>query len=220
MTIPVPLKERRARRIEARKNQILEAAATVFSQKGYVGATTREIAETADLSEGTLYNYFSSKRELLIGVAQAYGDAIATAIDNIEADNLEDMVAQLMTDRFRHSRERRLFVLFLHEARLDTDVRQYYVKDTLSRLIDATEKRVREWIEAGIMRPVDPAIAARTISAVIMGYGALFELGEDLWQGVPAADDGTLLPILLGEQVTDIMLKGLQQPTYPKEASS
>ena len=58
-------KNRRERRIAARQEQILEAAAIVFSTKGYERATTREIAEAADVSEGTLYNYFDNKIELL-----------------------------------------------------------------------------------------------------------------------------------------------------------
>ncbi len=47
---------RRERRIAARKEQILDAAAQVFAAKGFHRATTKEIAEAADVSEGTIYN--------------------------------------------------------------------------------------------------------------------------------------------------------------------
>ena len=59
---------RRERRVAARRAQILEAAEAVFAAKGYHGATTREIAQAADVSEGTLYNYFANKRDLFIGL--------------------------------------------------------------------------------------------------------------------------------------------------------
>lgn len=49
---------------EARKKQIIEAALQVFIQKGYRAATTLEIAKTANISEVTLFRYFSSKQEI------------------------------------------------------------------------------------------------------------------------------------------------------------
>ena len=58
--------ERRQRRGEQRREVILTAAAQVIAAKGYHGATTREIAEAADLAEGTIFNYFPTKRELLL----------------------------------------------------------------------------------------------------------------------------------------------------------
>lgn len=46
------------------KDRILEAAMTVFGEKGYHNATMAEIAEAAAVGKGTLYWYFSSKEEL------------------------------------------------------------------------------------------------------------------------------------------------------------
>ncbi len=106
------INDRRERRIAARKIQILDAAARVFSHLGYERATTREIAEAADVSEGTLYNYFSNKQALLIGVAKRYADEIAADINRIEAEDFGEMLAQLMANRFRGGQERRLFMLF------------------------------------------------------------------------------------------------------------
>ena len=194
------LNNRRERRIAARQAQILDAAAQVFSRQGYERATTREIADIADVSEGTLYNYFNSKRDLLIGVAKAYADQIADEIARVEADDFGDMLAQLFANRFRTGRERRLFMLFLYESRNNADVHQYYVQNAMHRIIEETEKRIKSLIDAGKMRPIDPVVAARTLSATIMGFAALFELG--------ASVDNTT-PEKLGEQVTDIFLNGL-----------
>lgn len=49
---------------EARKRQILDAAAEVFGQKGYTAATAAEIAEKAGLSPGSVFHYFGNKKEL------------------------------------------------------------------------------------------------------------------------------------------------------------
>ncbi|VAW41704.1 hypothetical protein MNBD_CHLOROFLEXI01-3278 [hydrothermal vent metagenome] len=192
---------RRERRIAGRKAQILDAAAHVFSHKGYEKATTKEIATVADISEGTLYNYFTTKRELLIGVAKAYADEVAADIESVREESFEGMLAQLMANRFRRGRERRLFMLFLYESRLNADVHQYYVQEALTRIIATTEQRLIALIDSGVMRSVDPAMAARMMSATIMGFAALFELG------VPV---GTNSPEKLGAEVTDIYLNGLR----------
>ncbi len=199
-------KTRRERRIAARQAQILAAAGRVFSQKGYERSTTREIAEAADVSEGTLYNYFQNKQDLLIGVARTFADDVTRKINAIETDNLGDMMAQLLTDRFRSGRERRLFMLFLYEARLSPDVQRYYVQEALFRIIDATESRFRLLVDAGVMRPVDPSIAARAISATIMGFAALYDMAEHRHE---ANGRDTFAPDILGAKITDIFMNGL-----------
>lgn len=197
-TIP---QSRRERRIAARQAQILDAAAHVFSQKGYQNATTKEISEAADVSEGTLYNYFANKRDLLIGVARAYADEVITDMETIQPEGYEDLLAQFMANRFRRGRERRLFMVFLYESRWNEDVRRYYVEEAMHHIIALTEKHMRDLIERGVLREVDPAIAARTMSATIMGFAALFELGISVNHSSPE---------LLGTQVTDILWNGLR----------
>ena len=53
---------RRQRRIARRRQHILAAAARVFASKGLTQATTKAIADEADVAEGTLYNYFKNKK--------------------------------------------------------------------------------------------------------------------------------------------------------------
>jgi AcrR family transcriptional regulator len=49
---------------EATRQQLLDAAAAVFSERGYARATTKEIAKAAAVSEGTIYRHFADKKEL------------------------------------------------------------------------------------------------------------------------------------------------------------
>jgi len=49
---------------DATRQQLLDAAAAVFVERGYAGATTKEIARRAGVSEGTIYRHFADKREL------------------------------------------------------------------------------------------------------------------------------------------------------------
>jgi len=57
---------------DTRRTQILDAAAQVFAQQGYERATITEIARAAGLAEGSLYNYFRSKEDLLIHIPQHF----------------------------------------------------------------------------------------------------------------------------------------------------
>lgn len=51
-----------------RRNQIVQAAATVFSKTGFIQSTISEIAGTAGIGKGTVYEYFRSKDELFFAV--------------------------------------------------------------------------------------------------------------------------------------------------------
>lgn len=60
--------ERKEREKEHRREEILDAAQRVFFEKGLLLATMDEIAETAELSKGTLYLYYKSKEDLYLTV--------------------------------------------------------------------------------------------------------------------------------------------------------
>jgi AcrR family transcriptional regulator len=51
-----------------RKDQIIEAAAQIFAQKGYSGAIMADIAIQANIGKGTIYEYFKSKEDLFFAV--------------------------------------------------------------------------------------------------------------------------------------------------------
>src|SRR5262245_11764529 len=67
MQLEPALGRRQRRKIEMRR-RIREATREVFRRKGYEAATTREIAELADVAIGTLFAYAKDKRELLMMV--------------------------------------------------------------------------------------------------------------------------------------------------------
>src|SRR5689334_9941361 len=56
--------ERKAQERQARRRRIQEAARTVFSERGYAGASIELIARAAQLSVGAIYLYFRSKEDL------------------------------------------------------------------------------------------------------------------------------------------------------------
>jgi AcrR family transcriptional regulator len=60
--------ERREREKQKRRSSILDAAEKVFFTRGVKDASMDEIAETAEVSKGTLYLYFRSKEEIYLGI--------------------------------------------------------------------------------------------------------------------------------------------------------
>lgn len=56
-------------RTEAKRDAILEAAAEVFLEAGFEGASMSQIAARAGGSKRTLYGYFPSKEELFVAMA-------------------------------------------------------------------------------------------------------------------------------------------------------
>ena len=62
---------RQERSIE-KKNKILEAGYELFSEVGYYGTNTAEIAKRAGVSTGIVYGYFQDKRDILISVLEIY----------------------------------------------------------------------------------------------------------------------------------------------------
>src|SRR5579859_3662937 len=52
----------------ARRAQILDAATRVFAAKGFHRATIRDVAQAAGVADGTIYNYFGNKTDVLLGL--------------------------------------------------------------------------------------------------------------------------------------------------------
>jgi TetR/AcrR family transcriptional regulator, cholesterol catabolism regulator len=57
-------------RWERRYREVLDAAATVFAEKGYAGASTRDIADRLSIRQASLYYYFPSKEAALAAICE------------------------------------------------------------------------------------------------------------------------------------------------------
>lgn len=89
-----------------RRMQILEAAVTLFAERGYQRATVKEIAARAGIAPGTIYLYFRNKRELLLALAETL---FRRAAENLLASgserDVESHLALVLRDRLRFVRE-------------------------------------------------------------------------------------------------------------------
>lgn len=79
---PVP-RRRDPERFEERRGVILDAAAAQFAASGYAAATTASIYRRAGVSSGTLFHYFPTKLDLLVGVLELGRAETARALAEI-----------------------------------------------------------------------------------------------------------------------------------------
>ncbi len=84
---------------EARRSQIVSAAAAVFSQRGVAAATVSDIVKSACIAQGTFYLYFQSKDEAVLAVAERFGDALIEGIEHAVASPDLSAVQKLLSLR-------------------------------------------------------------------------------------------------------------------------
>jgi TetR/AcrR family fatty acid metabolism transcriptional regulator len=71
-------------KVESEKpNRILRAAENVFAEKGYYQATISEISKSSDVSEGTIYEYFKNKEDLLLSISEQRFREHMTAMEEV-----------------------------------------------------------------------------------------------------------------------------------------
>ncbi|MBY0464563.1 MAG: TetR/AcrR family transcriptional regulator, partial [Burkholderiales bacterium] len=67
---PADKHHRRERRKDARPGELMDAALSLFVEKGFAGTRVEEVAQRAGVSKGTLFLYFPSKVELFKAVVR------------------------------------------------------------------------------------------------------------------------------------------------------
>jgi len=89
---------------DERRDKILDAARTVFAQRGYHGASTADIAAAAGCSEPMLYKHFASKQGLFVAALQQGGMAVKAKVMEAvgNADHpmraMAEVSSELLTD--------------------------------------------------------------------------------------------------------------------------
>src|SRR4051812_17875401 len=92
-----PTLSRRERERLTRRQEIIEAARTVFARKGFKDATLDDVAELAEFGKGTLYNYFENKDALFASVLQ---DSFDNVMGIASAALGADVTFEQKIDRF------------------------------------------------------------------------------------------------------------------------
>ena len=182
------------------RDEILTAAAQIFSQKGFHAASMQDIAEAVNLQKASLYHHVSSKQEILLAILDRALDMLIEYIEHVTVLDLPadeklhkamDAYLQAMLDHHDLAA-----VLLLEHRSLEP---QYHLRHIPRR--DRFERLWRDMIQEGIDQHIfftpDPALASRYL------------LGVMNWTITWYRPDGILTPSELSEQFTDLFLCGL-----------
>lgn len=71
-----------ARKIQAKRQRILETSLEIFSERGYVATPVREIIDRSGYGTGTFYKHFAGKEEVLTTLLSRFLDQIIENVDN------------------------------------------------------------------------------------------------------------------------------------------
>ncbi|MFA0821987.1 MAG: TetR/AcrR family transcriptional regulator [Methanomethylovorans sp.] len=191
------------------EQRILDAALKVFASQGYTGATTRRIAEEANVAEVTLFRKFQSKENLLREVLIKNRVEISE-LDNLfridkNADIQTDLmilgknIAKDMTDKKKDSKHRMLMFMLFEEGR-----RRPEVGEILTSVFQMYITRLSEYfalqITYGKMRNVNPRSAALTFISYFVYTSLLRGVVEDRFLGNSNEEI---------ERFTDIFTRGI-----------
>ncbi len=189
---------------EARRKQILDAAAQVFAQKGFHRATIREIARTAGIAEGTIYNYFRNKEDLLtalVGRMARVDELTQQVAQRAATTSPAELLDFVLRDRFALLEQNRTpLQALLPQSLINPQVGQHFYQALTLPALEVFEQVWRKQIEQGNVRPFDPALLVRLFFATFIGLALLDMLGDP----VARSDRETLI-----RQITELILHGI-----------
>ena len=186
-----------AQLVDARRTQILEAATQVFAKKGFHHATIREIASVAGIADGTIYIYFKSKPDLLLGILKQLNESERRAVDlapALSAGGAMD-VRSYFAEYVRHrltvvDDNMRAFQAVLPDLLSNAVLRKRYLREVIEPTFRLAEPMFQQWMEAGVIRHVNVALTMRAVPALILGMMVLRMMGdtavEQSWAELPA----------------------------------
>ncbi len=181
--------------MENTKQRILDAALRVFASEGYTGATTRKIADEANVAEVTLFRKFKSKENLLKEVL-INNRTVFSSLDDLfhifhkekdidletELRILGKNIAKAMRDKKKDGKRRMFMFMLFEEGR-----RRPEVAKALSAFLQMNIKPLSEYFELQIenrkMRNVNSRSAAVTFVSYFVYTTLLREVFGDNFLG-------------------------------------
>jgi TetR/AcrR family transcriptional regulator, cholesterol catabolism regulator len=182
------------------RDTILEAAAQVFRQKGFHGASMQDIAEAVNLQKASLYHHVSSKQEILLALLDRALELLLERISaisdqSIPADQKLQQMIRTYLQILAENTDLSAVLLFEHRS-LE---RKQHARHVPNR--DKFESLWRgvlvEGIAAGSFQCDDPALATRAVLGILN------------WTITWYRPDGDLTVDQIADQYSQLLLNGL-----------
>jgi AcrR family transcriptional regulator len=180
---------------------ILQAAAQIFSKKGYHAASMQDIAAAVHLQKASLYHHVDSKQEILLAIVDKTLDLLIEDLEDVVRRPLppqEKLRCAIQTYVGRLTEDADLAAVLLLEYRSvepDLRARQIERRDSFEAL---WRKILKEGIQEKVFRPVDESIATFAL------------LGIQNWMITWYREAGRLSPSDLADQFFELFLNGLK----------
>ncbi len=165
-----------------KRNVILDAALRTFARRGYTDTKVAEIASEASVAEGTLYNYFQSKEELLLALFdEKWGgiiDEIKKKISRLDDPNDKlKAVFSLVVMMFKKNRH--LADLFMVDMKQSSIFLTNYTINRIVEFLNIIEEILEEGKRKGIYRKdLDARVAKMVIFGAAQGILLSWVLNE------------------------------------------
>lgn len=182
------------------REDILEAASQIFSQKGFQATSMQDIAEAVNIQKGSLYHHYSSKQAILSAVLDR---AIKTLSDHMQEvitrplppeEKLRQCIGEYLLVLLKH--RNLTAVLLLEHRSLEADLQSHHI---MAR--DRYERQWRDLVEAGMaagaFSPGDAGLVTRSL------------MGMMNWSITWYRKDGRYSIDEIAAQIAELFLNGL-----------
>jgi AcrR family transcriptional regulator len=159
-------------RVEKRRLLILYTALNIFAIRGFAGTTVKGIAVAANISNGSLYNYFASKDQLLEAVAERYNflPEFRMLLKGTNEQPCREALGNIAHGFIRLLKQRnKIFRIFLRENFSNTKV-QYIWSNLTLECTSLLEEQLAARIEAGELEYHNAEITARYLFSVLVMF--------------------------------------------------
>jgi AcrR family transcriptional regulator len=161
--------------LRARRNEILEAAGKCFLEKGFHHTTMQDIYKEVNLSPGAVYNYFSSKEDIVVAAIGEFSDWSTSSLESVISENPDDSFLKIIHFWISLIKQEVLGrgisvqLDFYSEA-----IRNAVIREAMLKNQDATHAKLIEIIkqnqQSGVINAkLDPLAIARTLMGIMFG---------------------------------------------------
>jgi len=186
-----------------RRTDMVQAAARLFSERGYHGTSIQHLADALGLQKGSLYSHIGSKEELLFDVVNEGADRFlergerALTLQALASVRLKRLLVAHIETAIEHLDAA---TVFLNEWRYLSAERRDEIQAKRDRYEEIVRQIITEGIEAGEFRDdANVRFAARLVLSAGNWTYAWFKPG------------GELGPTEIGERFADLLIRGLQE---------
>lgn len=163
---------------EKKRQQIIDAASSLFSTRGFFATTVSEIAKEAGMSHAAVFTYFSSKEELLDAIIQGPLKEESSRLRKVLSQEgapgriLELIVKEQIESHIRKGSYLRIVQIVLSQPAV-FDKQSKAVFDYSSEIVTALARLIEQGQAAGELSPGDPEATAWSYFSYVNGLGMI-----------------------------------------------